>query len=99
MGLEDKANNGDTVSTLGLDEVGMLVAKLMGIKDVSPFETAVFRGDILDRGRLNLVDPHDPDIIPLHVEHYETWEEAEVGHFNIIGQLNAGTLVFVPPTA
>lgn len=93
MHLQDVASNGQGVSTLERDEIMKMFGTLLGI-DVASYELAVFDGNYFNLEPEEYETLTEEQITPVHVEYFETEEEARKGHERVLAAINAGTLVY-----
>lgn len=94
--LKTMANNGSGVSTMERDELTLTMSRLFGM-DTARFELAVFaKGNLLfdDIADEELENLPEEDVTPTHVQYFDTLEEAEDGHRDVVNAINAGTLVY-----
>lgn len=90
MHLKSFANNGQGVSTLERDEFAIEMAQLFGA-DLARYELAVFKDGVLQSEGAGLTEE---EIIPVHVEYFDTYEEATLGHEAVLDAINNGTLEY-----
>jgi len=94
MHLTTRTLDGQGVSTLERDDITKLLGSFAGV-DVANYELAVFkRGELLFEHSEDVDDLPEEDVTPVHVEYFDTAEEAQKGHDRVVAAINAGTLTY-----